>query len=133
MLLTLGYVLAGVILYEVLMKDNSPSGSRCEHMTSSDDAPSGRSDTSFKVKEEVGSLRLPSCNLIAVQLGPSEDKKKAVLTLYLENKTSPHETFQSVSDLSTKKYVKLSPTYYATGITLESKGVPITAYYSSVL
>ncbi len=118
MLLTLGYVLAGVILYEVLMKDDSPSGSRCEHMTSS--------DTSFKVK-------LPSCNLVAVQLGPSEDKKKAVLTLYLENKTSPHETFKPVSDLRTKKYVKLSPAYYATGITLESKGVPITAYYSSVL
>ena len=133
MLLTLGYVLAGVILYEVLMKDDSPSGSRCEHMTSSDDAPSGRSDTSFKVKEEVGSLKLPPCNLVAVQLGPSEDKKKAVLTLYLENKTSPHETFKPVSDLRTKKYVKLFPTYYATGITLESKGVPITAYYSSVL
>ncbi len=133
MLLTLGYVLAGVILYEVLMKDDSPSGSRCEHMTSS--------DTSFKVKEEVGSLKLPSCNLVAVQLGPSKDKKKAVLTLYLENKTSPQETFKPspqetfkpVSDLRTKKYVKLSPAYYATGITLESKGVPITAYYSSVL
>ena len=130
MLLTLGYVLAGVILYEVLMKDDSPSrstllGSRCEHMTSS--------DTSFKVKEEVGVLRLPSCNLVAVQLGPSEDKRKAVLTLYLESKTSPHETFKPVSDLRTKKYVKLFPTYYATGITLESKGVPITAYYSSVL
>ena len=125
MLLTLGYVLAGVILYEVLMKDDSLLGSRCEHMTSS--------DTSFKVKEEVGSLKLPSCNLVAVQLGPSEDKKKAVLTLYLENKTSPHETFKPVSDLRTKKYVKLSPAYYATGITLESKGVPITAYYSSVL
>ncbi len=133
MLLTLGYVLAGVILYEVLMRDDSPSGPRCEHMTSSDDASSGRSDTSFKVKEEVGSLRLPSCNLVAVQLGPSEDKKKAVLTLYLENKTSPHETFKPVSDLRMKKYVKLSPAYYATGITLESKGVPITAYYSSVL
>ncbi len=118
MLLTLGYVLAGVILYEVLMKDDSPSrlqlGSRCEHMTSS--------DTSFKVKEEVGSLRLPSCNLVAVQLGPSEDKKKAVLTLYLENKTSPHETFKPVSDLRTKKYVKLSPAYYATGIHARVEG-----------
>ncbi len=134
MLLTLGYVLAGVILYEVLMKDNSPSGSRCEHMTSSDTTTTTTTTTtSFKVKEEVGSLKLPSCNLIAVQLGPSEDKKKAVLTLYLENKTSPHETFKPVSDLRTKKYVKLFPTYYATGITLESKGVPITAYYSSVL
>ncbi len=103
MLLTLGYVLAGVILYEILMKDDSPSlstllGSRCEHMTSS--------DTSFKVKEEVGSMRLPSCNLVAVQLGPSEDKKKAVLTLHLESKMSPHETFKPVSDLRTKKYVK---------------------------
>ena len=125
MLLTLGYVLAGVILYEVLMKDDSPSGSRCKHMTSS--------DTSFRVKEGVGVLRLPSCYLIAVQLGPSEDKKKSVLTLYLENKTSPHETFKPVTKLRTKGYVKLSPTYYATGITLESKGVSITAYYSSVL
>ena len=133
MLLMLGYVLAGVILHKVLIKDDCSSGSRCEHTTSSDDASSGRSDTSFKVKEGIGVLRLSSCNLIAVQLGPSEDKKKAVLTLYLENKTSPHETFKPVSDLKTKKYVKLFPTYYATGITLESKGVPITAYYSSVL
>ncbi len=90
--------------------------------------------TSFKVKEEVGVLNLPSCNLIAVQLGPSEDKRKITLSLYLENGDVPHERFKSVSDLRTKKYVKLSPTHYPTGITLESKaGVPITAYYSSVL
>ena len=133
MLFVLGSVLAGIILFEVLKEDPTIVQSECEHMTSSDDAPSGRSDTSFKVKEEVGILKLPSCNLIAVQLGPSESKDKAVLTLYLENKTSSHEKFKSVSDLRTKKYVKLSPAYYPTGITLESKGVPITAYYSSIL
>ncbi len=125
MLFVLGSVLAGVMLYEALREDDSPSQLVREHMTSS--------DTSFKVKEEVGSLKLPSCNLIAVQLGPSKDKDKAVLTLYLESKTSPHKKFKSVSDLRTKKYVKLSPTYYPTGITLESKGVPFTAYYSSIL
>ncbi len=139
MLLTLGYVLAAVIIYEKILREDDEvkstdrprggprQGGPCEHMTSS--------DTSFKVKEEVGSLKLPSCNLIAVQLGPSKDKDKdkAVLTLYLESKTSPHEKFKPVSDLRTKKYVKLSPTYYPTGITLESKGVPITAYYSSIL
>ena len=143
-----GYILAVVIFYKVLIKDEESSC--CENVTSSSDDNSDTSSnnstsdgsdksldtkkgTSFKVKEGIGVLKLPSCNLVAVQLGPSEDKKKAVLTLYLENKTSPHETFKSVSDLSTKKYVKLFPTYYATGITLESKGVPITAYYSSVL
>ncbi len=108
----------------------------CESITPSDSSDKSLDITkgmSFKIREGVGVLELPSCNLIAVQLGPSEDKKKAVLTLYLENKTSPHETFKPVSDLKTKKYVKLSPAYYATGITLESKGVPITAYYSSVL
>ena len=138
----IGYILAVVIFYKVLFKDEESSC--CENVTSSssddvvpsdnsDNTTSDGTDTSFKVKEGIGVLKLPSCNLVAVQLGPSEDKKKAVLTLYLENKTSPHETFKSVSDLSTKKYVKLFPTYYATGITLESKGVPITAYYSSVL
>ena len=105
MLLILGYVLAGVILHKVLIKDDCSSGLRCEHTTSSDDASSSRSDTSFKVKEGIGVLKLSSCNLIAVQLGPSEDKKKAVLTLYLENKTSPHDTFKPVSVLNTKKYV----------------------------
>ncbi len=134
MLLTLGYVLAGVIIYEkalreVLRKDDEVKSTDRKRMTSS--------DTSFKIKEEVGSLKLPSCNLIAVQLGPSKDKDKdkdkAVLTLYLESKTSPHEKFKPVSDLRTKKYVKLSPTYFPTGITLESKGVPITAYYNSIL
>ena len=68
MLLTLGYVLAGVILYEVLMKDDSPSGSRCEHMTSS--------DTSFKVKEEVGVLNLPSCNLVACSAWSVQGQEK---------------------------------------------------------
>ena len=115
MLFLLGYVLAGAILHKFLFKDEESCC--CENVTlsdSSDKSLDTKKGTSFKVKEEVGTLSLPSCNLIAVQLGPSEDKKKAVLTLYLENKTSPHETF-------------------ATGITLESKGVPITAYYSSVL
>ena len=133
MLFLLGYVLAGAILHKFLFKDEE---SCCESVTPSDSSDKSldtTKGTSFKVKEGFGVLKLPSCNLIAVQLGPFEDKKKAVLTLYLENKTSPHETFKSVSDLSTKKYVKLFPTYYATGITLESKGVPITAYYSSVL
>ena len=133
MLFLLGYVLAGAILHKFLFKDEE---SCCESVTPSDSSDKSldtKKGTSFKVKEGIGVLRLPSCNLIAVQLGPSEDKKKAVLTLYLENKTSPHETFKSVSDLRTKKYVKLFPTYYATGITLKSKGVPITAYYSSVL
>ena len=139
-----GYILGFVILYKVLFKDEESSC--CENVTSSSDDNSDNStsdgsdksldtkkDTSFKVKEGIGVLKLPSCNLVAVQLGPSEDKKKAVLTLYLESKTSPQETFKPVSVLKTKKYVKLFPTYYATGITLESKGVPITAYYSSVL
>ena len=125
-----GYILAVAILYKVLFKDEESSC--CENVTSSSDDNSDTSSnnstsdgsdksldtkkgTSFKVKEGIGVLKLPSCNLVAVQLGPSEDKKKPV------------------SVLKTKKYVKLSPTYYATGITLESKGVPITAYYSSVL
>ena len=144
----LGYILAVVILYKALIKDEESSC--CENVTSSSDDNSDTSSnnstsdgsdksldtkkgTSFKVKEGIGVLKLPSCNLVAVQLGPSEDKKKAVLTLYLESKTLPQETFKPVSVLKTKKYVKLSPTYYVTGITLESKGVPITAYYSSVL
>ncbi len=61
MLFILGSVLAGIILFGALRED--PPQSACEHMTTS--------DTSFKVKEEVGILKLPSCNLIAVQLGPS--------------------------------------------------------------
>ena len=120
MLFILGSILVGFMLFEALKKD-PPT----EHVTSS--------NVSFRVKEGVGVLSLPSCNLIAVQLGPSKDKRKITLLLYLENGDVPHERFKSVSDLRTKKYVKLSPAYYATGITLESNGVPITAYYSSVL
>ena len=122
MLLILGSVLVGFMLSEALKKDPPIVQLEREHTAS------------FKVREEVGVLNLPSCNLIAVQLGPSEDKRKITLSLYLENGDVPHETFKPVSDLKTKKYVRLSPTYYPTGITLESKaGVPITAYYSSVL
>ena len=120
MLLILGSILVGFMLSEALKKDPPIVQLKREH-------------TSFKVKEEVGVLSLPSCNLIVVHLGPSEDKRKITLSLYLENGDVPHETFKPVSDLRTKKYVKLSPTHYPTGITLESKGVPITAYYSSVL
>ncbi len=123
MLLVLGSILVGFMLSEALRKkDSSIVRSEREHAAS------------FRVKEGVEVLSLPSCNLIAVQLGPSEDKRKITLSLYLENGDLPHETFRSVSDLKTKKYVKMSPTHYPTGITLESKaGVPITAYYSSVL
>ena len=122
MLLILGSILVGFMLSEALKKDPPIVQLKREHTTS------------FKVKEEVGVLSLPSCNLIAVQLGLSEDKRKITLSLYLENGDVPHERFKSVSDLRTKKYVKLSPTHYPTGIMLESKaGVPITAYYSSVL
>ncbi len=121
MLLVIGSVLAGFMLSEALRKkDSSVVWLESEHTAS------------FKVKEGVGVLSLPSCNLIAVQLGPSDDKRKITLSLYLENGDLPHETFKSVSDLKTKKYVKLSPTHYPTGITLESKaGVPITAYYKT--
>ena len=122
MLLILGSILVGFMLSEALKKDPPIVQLEREHTTS------------FKVKEGVGVLSLPFCNLIAVQLGPSEDKRKITLSLYIENGDLPHETFKPVSDLKTKKYVKLSPTHYPTGITLESKaGVPITAYYSSVL
>ena len=121
MLLVIGSVLAGFMLSEALRKkDSSVVRLESEHTAS------------FKVKEGVEVLSLPSCNLIAVQLGPSDDKRKITLSLYLENGDLPHETFKSVSDLKTKKYVKLSPTHYPTGITLESKaGVPITAYYKT--
>ncbi len=124
MLLMIGSVLVGFVLSEVLRKKDPPV-----------DRLESERTTSFKVREEVEVLSLPSCNLIAVQLGPSEDKRKITLSLYLENGDMPHETFKPVSDLKEKKkYVKMSPTYYPTGITLESKaGVPITAYYSSVL
>ncbi len=116
--------LAGFMLSEALRKKSLPTEERLE----------SEHTTSFKVKEGVGVLSLPSCNLIAVQLGPSEDKRAITLSLYLENGDVPEETFKSISDLKTKKYVKMSPTYYPTGITLESKAaIPITAYYSSVL
>ena len=115
--------LAGYMLSEALRKKSLPT----ERLES-------EHTTSFKVKEGVGALSLPSCNLIAVQLGPSDDKRKIALSLYLENGDVPQETFKPISDFKTKKYVKMPPTYYPTGITLESKaGIPITAYYSSVL
>ena len=85
MLLILGSILVGFMLSEALKKDLPIVQLEREHTTS------------FKVKEEVGVLNLPSCNLIAVQLGPSEDKRKITLSLYLENGDLPHETFKPVS------------------------------------
>ena len=78
-----GYILAVVIFYKVLIKDEESSC--CENVTSSSDDNSDTSSnnstsdgsdksldtkkgTSFKVKEGIGVLKLPSCNLVAVQL-----------------------------------------------------------------
>ena len=122
MLFVLGSVFVGFVLYKALKKEEEEDSSVVYDSVK---------HASFKVKKKVGALSLPPCHLIAVQLGPSEDKRKIILSLYLEGGDVPHETFKPLSDLKTPKYVKLFPTDYSDGITLTTSvnDVPIVAYY----
>ncbi len=87
----------------------------------------------YHIKSGEGEISLPSCKLIAVELGPSVDPNKATLQIMV-NKSVETEC-KPITDIEKKKkHVKLTPTQYQTNIVLKTKKkgkVPITAYYSA--
>ncbi len=85
----------------------------------------------YHTKSGEGEVSLPPCELVAVELGPSADHKKATLQIMV-NKSVKTEC-KPVTDIGKeKKYVKITQTRYQTNIVLKTKKkgkVPITAYY----
>ena len=88
----------------------------------------------YHIKSGEGEISLPSCKLMAVELGPSVDPNKATLQIIVVNKCVETEC-SPVTDIEKEKnYVKLTPTQYQTNIVLKTKKkgkVPITTYYSA--
>ncbi len=127
MLLTLGYVLAGVMLYDYFTGEH-----KCKLGYMNEEI---KSDTNviYRVKSGDGELSLPPCELMSVELGPSIDTNKATLQVMVDK--SMETEYKPVTDIGKeKKYVKLIPTQYNTNIILKTKKkskVPITAYYKT--
>ncbi len=124
MLLTLGYVLAGVMLYEYFVENKNEKVTTSESSNTEED-----SERTFLIKSGKGEMTLPSCEIIAVELGPLEGASKAILQI-MDKECKPVDVGKE------KKYVKLTSTRYQTNVLLKMKKeteMPITAYYSSVL
>ena len=87
----------------------------------------------YHVRSGEDEISLPSCRLMAVELGPSVDPNKATLQIMV-NKSVESEAKPVTDNDKENKYVKLTPTQYQTNIVLKTKKkgkVPITAYYST--
>ena len=127
MLLTLGYVLAGVMLYDYFTGDNS-----CTREHKSEEIKSNTS-VIYRIKRGDGELSLPPCKLMGVELGPSTNTNKATLQVMVDK--SVEKEYKPVTDIGKeKKFVKLTPTQYKTNIILKTKEksvIPITAYYGT--
>ena len=72
MLLTLGYVLAGVMIYEYFAENKSKKVST----GSGEDL-----EQTFLIRSGKGEMTLPPCEIIAVELGPLEAASKAILQI----------------------------------------------------
>ncbi len=132
MLLTLGYVLAGLLLYEHLTDKKS---CECETDKKSCVCEEIKSNTSviYRIKRGDGELSLPPCKLMGVELGPSTNTNKATLQVMVGK--SVEKEYKPVTDIGKeKKFVRLTPTQYKTNIILKTKEksvIPITAYYGT--
>ena len=117
MLLTFGYVLAGMMLYDYF----TDTKKKMISTGSGED-----SEQTFLIKSGEGEMTLPPCELIAVELGPLKGVSKAILQI-MDKECKP------LTDVGKeKKYVKLTPTRYQTNVYLKMKKeteMPITAYY----
>ena len=116
MLLTLGYVLASVMLYKYFAENESEKVST----GSGED-----SEQTFLIKSGKGEMTLPPCEIIAVELGPLEGASKAILQI-MDKECKPVDVGKE------KKYVRLTSTRYQTNVLLKMKNeneMPITAYY----
>ncbi len=134
MLFVFGSVLAGVLLYDYFVDDAKRSEANAnpprpaKATAKADDALT----VIYHIKSGKGEINLPSCRLMAVELGPSTDPNKATLQIVV-NKSVETESKLITNIESEAKYVKLAPTQYQTNIVLRTKKkgkVPITAYYS---
>ncbi len=118
MLLTLGYVITGVMLYKYFAKNE-------KKMMISTSSGEGSMQT-FLIKSGKEEMTLPPCELIAVELGPLEGVSKAILKI-MDKECKP------VTDVGKeKKYVKFTPAKYLTNVYLKMRKeteMPITAYY----
>ena len=120
MLLTLGYVLAGAVLYEYFTDDKSEKVSISESSDTGED-----SEQTFLIKSGKGEMTLPPCEIIAVELGLLEGASKAILRI-MDKECKPVDVGKE------KKYVKLTSTRYQTNVLLKMKKeteMPITVYY----
>ena len=132
MLFILGSVLAGALLYDAARNKPTEDEVECSTFTKTESGSSLRSVT-YHVKSGKGEINLPSCKLMAVELGPSVDPNKATLQIIV-NKSVETECSPVTDIEKEKKYMKLTPTQYQTNIVLKTKKkgkVPITAYYST--
>ncbi len=130
MLCTIGYAIAGIFAYESVFCNNKSKTTQTSEAAREEDA----STVVYHIKSGEGEISLPSCKLMAVELGPSVDPNKATLQIIVVNKSVETEC-SPVTDIEKEKnYVKLTPTQYQTNIVLKTKKkgkVPITAYYSA--
>ncbi len=120
MLLTLGYVLAGAVLYEYFTDDKSEKVFISESSDTGED-----SEQTFLIKSGKGEMTLPPCEIIAVELGPLEGASKAILQI-MNKECKPVDVGKE------KKYVKLTSTRYQTNVLLKMRKeteMPITVYY----
>ncbi len=131
MLLTIGSILAGVLLYDHIMREQTRDSTSALQASEAKQLvkEEGALTVIYHMKSGEGEISLPLCRLMAVELGPSTDPNKATLQIVV-NKSIETEC-KPVTDIEKeKKYVK--PTQYQTNIVLKMKKkgkVPITAYY----
>ncbi len=133
MLCAIGYAIAGIFAYESIFCNNKSKMTQTSEAVREEDAKRSASTVVYHIKSGEGEISLPSCKLMAVELGPSVDPNKATLQIMV-NKSVETEC-KPITDIEKKKkHVKLTPTQYQTNIVLKTKKkgkVPITTYYSA--
>ena len=133
MLCIIGYAIAGIFAYESIFCNNKSKTTQMSEAVKEKDVKRSASTVVYHIKSGEGEISLPSCKLIAVELGLSVDPNKATLQIMV-NKSVETEC-KPITDIEKKKkHVKLTPTQYQTNIVFKTKKkgkVPITAYYSA--
>ncbi len=97
MLYTIGYTIAGIFAYESIFCNNESKTTQTSEAVREEDA----STVVYHIKSGEGEISLPSCKLVAVELGPSIDPNKATLQIIV-NKSVETEC-SPVTDIEKKK------------------------------
>ncbi len=107
MLCAIGYAIVGMFAYESIFCNNKSKTTQMSEAVREEDA----STVVYHIKSGEGEISLPSCKLMAVDLGPSIDPNKATLQIMV-NKSVETEC-KPITDIEKKKkHVKLTPTQY---------------------